>query len=513
MTLSRTGCEAALMNALDSRRILSGASARAIVVKSLAECARAIGASLGPLGCGLIYDGGSGGPRHANNGLAIARQIAREDGAWSVAPRILRDALWDARRELGDGSARIACIAVAVHAVAAARVAQGVSPGLLAASIRDLSLCLPGMLEAQRRAAPEPLAVACAACDDYEVAAAIAQVSADLPEDGAVSVSEGWQAGVRIEKFAGFCLEVKPDTVGASVEEQHARLEMDAVHVLVVNEVIDDFGPLARVLEQFVSRAKSLVVVARGIEGAARATLVANRAGLGMHVVGVVPAATGLHAMHVLEDLCAMTGATLVSEETGVSLANVRPAMLGRAARLVVHGGRAVFVEPVGARDVIDNRRAFVLREADAQRYVSLDRERLLRRAARLAGGWGEIRVAGRTAWHTAERVDGARAALAAVRASAQGVVTGGGVALAAIADTLAHELSSEPLAARAAARDALVHGCRSVAVQLASNAGLDAAALQVPGEVVDPLSTTIAILRHALSAAATLLTIEVLIC
>jgi chaperonin GroEL (HSP60 family) len=501
------------MNAINTRLIVSGDPARAIVVKSLAQCERAIGASLGPFGRGLMYDGGSGGPRHASTGLAIARQVAQEEGAWSVAPRILRDALWDAQRELGDGTARIACIAVAMHACAAARVSQGVSPGLLTQALRQLSARLPALLERQHRVSPGALAMAQSACESAEIASTVARMSATLCDEGAISISEGFRPGVEFEQFAGFCMDVKPDRVGGSVKEQGARIEMNEVHVLVVNEILDDFGPLARVLEQFVSRAKSLVVVSRGIEAAARATLTANRAGLSMHVLGLLPSDTGLNAMQVLEDLCAMTGATLISAETGLSIASVRPAMLGRAARLVVQGTRAIFVEPAGERTVIANRRDWLACEAAGQRYVALDRERLLRRTARMGGNWGEMRVAGRTAWETAECVDGASAALAAVRAAPQGVVAGGGQALSKLADALIDDSPLASTSAHEAALEALVHGCRSVAVRLARNAGVEPGELQVPAEVTDPLPTTLAILRHAISVATTLLTIEVLIC
>jgi chaperonin GroEL len=518
MKPSLTGSEAPPMDTLSTSRIITGAAAREVVARSLAQSARAIGASLGPLGRGLMYDGGSGGPRHANGGLAIARQVTQESGAWSVAPRLLRDALWDVQRDLGDGTARTACIAVAAHAVAAARVAQGVPPVLLGDAIRRIAGTLPAMLDAQRCPAPDALAIARAACGDEEVARAVAHISASLSEAGAVDVSEGWRPGVRFEQFDGYCLDVKPDAIGAGSAEQGMRLEMDTVHVLVVNEVLSDFGPLVRVLEQFVSRSKSLVVVARGIEGAARATLVANRAGLRMHVLGLVPADAGLHAMSVLEDLCAVTGATLVSEETGVSIAGVRPAMLGRVARLVVDGARALFIDPAGTEQDITARRALILAEADAQRHVSLDRERLLRRAARLALGWGELRVGGHTAWETGQRMDGARAALAAVRAARQqGVVAGGGQALNALADALPHALRDEfpdmALPVRRAALDAVTSGCRVVAAQIARNAGVEVASLSIPDDVVDPLSTTLAIVRRAFSVAATLLTIEVLIC
>jgi chaperonin GroEL len=513
MTPWPTGSDAHRMKTLHTSPIMTGDAARAIVVKSLAQCERAIGASLGPLGRGLMYDGGSGGPRHANNGLAIARQIAQEDGAWSVAPRILRDTLWDAQRELGDGTARIACVAISVHAAAAKRVEQGVSPGLLAQALGELKARLPELLERQRRESPGAHAMAHSACNRGDIAARVAEMSETLCDEGAVSIIEGYRPGVELEQFAGFCMDVQADRAGVSVKEQGARIEMDGVHVLVVNEILDDFGPLARVMEQFVSRAKSLVVVARGIQGAARATLAANRAGLGMHVLGLLPADTGLSAMHVLEDLCTMTGATFISEETGISIESVRPAMLGRAKRLIVQGGRAIFVEPAGERAAIANRRNLITREAAAQRYVALDRERLLRRAARMGGGWGELRVAGRTAWETAECIDGASAALAATRAASHGVVAGGGIALIQLADALIAEHPVDATVAKDAALEALVRGCRSIASRIAGNAGVEPGALTVPPDVADPLPTTLAILRHAISLAMTLLTIEVLIC
>lgn len=513
MTLWPTGSEAHRMTTLHTSPILTGDAARAIVVRSLAQCERAIGASLGPLGRGLMYDGGSGGPRHANTGLAIARQITQEEGAWSVAPRILRDALWDAQRDLGDGTARIACIAISMHAVAARRVEQGVSPGLLAKALADLTARLPELLERERRESPGARAMAHGACNHVDIAGSIAVLSETLRDEGAISITEGYRPGVELEQFTGFCMDVQADRAGVSLKEQGARIEMESVHVLVVNEVLDDFGPLARVMEQFVSRAKSLVVIARGIQGAARATLTANRAGLGMHVLGLLPADTGLSAMHVLEDLCTMTGATLISAETGTSIESVRPAMLGRAGRLIVQGGRAILVEPAGDREAIANRRNLIAREAAAQRYVALDRERLLRRAARLGGGWGELRVAGRTAWETAECLDGARAALAATRAASFGVVAGGGTALMRLADALAAEHPVDATVAQDAVLEALIRGCRSIATRIAGNAGVEPGELVVPADVADPLTTTLAILRHAISLAMTLLTIEVLIC
>jgi chaperonin GroEL len=228
-------------------------------------------------------------------------------------------------------------------------------------------------------------------------------------------------------------------------------------------------------------------------------------------VLGLVPSEAGIEAMHLLDDLFAATGATVVSEETGTSIANVRPAMLGYAKRLVVESGRAVFSDANGDADIIRNRRMLLTSQALAQRYLALDRERLERRAARLAGEWAVLRVGGPTRWEAEHRADGARAALAALAAADEsGVVAGGGRALCAIGALLEAMRAQHVSDARRAALDCIAVGCRAVAAHIDRNAGATSHETYRP---VDPCSTTLAILQHAISVAATMLTVEVLIC
>jgi chaperonin GroEL (HSP60 family) len=476
--------------------------------------ARAIGSSLGPHGRGLLYDGGSGGPQHSSSGLDIARRVTEESGAGTVALRILRDALWEVQRDLEDGTARTACIAVAIYAEAAKHVAHGTGPALLCKEIHGLQSEMPALVETQRCEAADSFDVARSACADEDIARTLSDAYFASSEKGAIDIQQGSGCDIQLEHYSGYCLDVVPEAAGLSTEEQGLRVEMDSVHVLVVNEILRDFGPLARILEQFALHSKSLVIVARGFEGAARSTLTANRAALRMHVLGLIPAEVGEQAMHLLDDLCAATGATVISEETGTSMANVRPSMLGRTSRLILERGRAIFSEPNGDANAIHARRALLSAQAGSQRYLALDREKLQRRAARLAGNWAVLRIGGRTHWEAEERVRSARAALAALAASrASGVVEGGGQALLSVAASLIKLKADSASDVRRAALDCIAAGCRAVAAQLVGNAGGGVVDSEFKYRTVDPLSTTLAILQHAISVAATMLTVEVLIC
>jgi chaperonin GroEL (HSP60 family) len=500
------------MQVASTSTIVTGAQARALISRALSVGARAIGSSLGPGGRGLLFDGGSGGPLHSASGLDIARRVTDESGAASVALRILRDALWQVQRDLEDGTARVACIAAATYAQAAKHVASGISPALLNKAMQQMQPELPALVDGVRAEHADRYDIAMSACGADDIARAVSDAFAALPAKGAIDVQHDDDALLRLERYNGYCLDVRPEAVGASIQEQGLRLEMASVHVLVANEVLCDFGPLVRILEQFALHGKSLVIVARGFEGTARDTLIANRGALRMHVLGLVPEEAGIEAMHVLDDLCAATGATVVSQETGTSLSHVRPSMLGFATGLIVESGRAVFSDARGDADTIRNRRALLCSQAAAQRYLALDRERLQRRAARLAGEWAVLRVGGATRWEAQHRADGARAALAALAAAdASGVVAGGGQALCAVGASLEAMRARHVSDAHRAALDCIAAGCRAVAAHIDKNAGTPGGEARY--QPVDPLSTTLAILQHAVSVAATLLTVEVLIC
>jgi chaperonin GroEL len=483
---------------------------------SFALSARAVGLSLGPHGRGVAHESASGSAELVHGGALIARFVTGESGSKTVAGRILSEALDQAQRELGDGTARVACIANALYQGAMKQVVAGMDPGVLSRAIRDVAERSVANLAATRCQMPAPERIAFTACGDVEVARALATVPTHLSQPGAIDVCEGLHPGVELVENEGFCFDVLADIVGLSREENGARIEVNRVHVLVVNEVLSDFETLVPVLEAFAHHDKSLVIVARGIVGAAAGTLVSNRAALRMHLLGLVPDQVGVHAANLLEDLCVATGATLIGEDTGLSLASVSPDMLGRAERAVIDHNRCLLSRPAGDSAAISARRIALLKEAEAQRYLALDRERTQKRAARLGGFWAELRVAGTTSAESHRRIEGARAAVSALQAaSVEGVVPGGGMALSTLAAGLERTQRSTrwPDEVEDAARGALRDAYLSIRRQLASNAGVEPIAFEVDQSVVDPLSTTVSIIHRAVSVASTMLMIEVVLC
>jgi chaperonin GroEL len=313
---------------------------------------------------------------------------------------------------------------------------------------------------------------------------------------------------------------------------------MSRASLLIVNDVVDVFGSFAHILEQFVAKNRSLVIVARGFGPEARSTLLSNRKGLGLNLLGLIPEDVSMRAAAVFEDLAVATGGTVIDDRFGSSLADIRPAMLGQARQVHWSGTRAIISDPAGQPDAIESRRNELIAEAKRQQYLALDRDHLLRRAARLAGLWAEVQIGSQNGLSSSQRAARAKAALSAIRhASVTGVVPGGGVALARVGKLL--EQGAKPTTVTGASHfavRAVAAGCQSVIHRIAANAGSDgrAAVSLASGpqrdavaydastrhsialrdwSIADPLSITQSILRRAISAAATMLRVEVLVC
>jgi chaperonin GroEL len=366
-------------------RIVFGDRARAILAASLSQTARAVGLSLGPAGRALLRDRGANAVEAVHSGAAIARVVAEENGPWSIAPRILGAVLSDVEREFQDGTARAACICEAIYASGVKAAAHGVSLSSLSDAMLDLLPRLDELIEHESCEQPSNAFLAEAACHDPDLAETLASLEAATSDVGVVEVRESRKPGVSAKSTVGFVIDVQPRAAGLEPSEQ-VSITLDRTSVLVVNDVVEEFGAFGRVLEQFVDKKRSLVVVARGFGDQAKAALLTNRRGLGLHLLGLVPEDVSVRAASVLEDLAIVCGATLIDERYGFNMSELRPSMLGQAKHLHWSGGRAVLTEAAGDPVTVEERRRAILLEAEQERYLQLDRDHLLRRAARMAG-------------------------------------------------------------------------------------------------------------------------------
>ncbi|MCL2002282.1 chaperonin GroEL, partial [Candidatus Saccharibacteria bacterium] len=241
--------------------------------------------------------------------------------------------------------------------------------------------------------------------------------------------------------------------------------------ILVTDKKVTSVSELVPLLEKMAAAGiKDLVLIADEVDGEALSVLVLNKLKGVFNTLALKAPAFGDRRKEILEDIAAVTGATLVSSERGMKLDEVGLEVLGSARKVVATKDETTIIEG-GGKAVDVKKRIEVVRAQKEQADSEYERGQFDERVASLLGKVAVIKVGGATETEIAEkkfRVDDAVAATKA--ALAEGIVAGGGVTLV----NLANELDHYNQAGRMILKNALL----APFVQITDNAGLNSQAL-----------------------------------
>lgn len=419
------------------KRVLAGAEILYNAVKT----------TMGPKGRNVVISKAYGAPTVTHDGVTVAKgvELGDEDDetlGYKVGAELIKQAASKMNDVAGDGTTTVTVLTYHILNEANKLIAAGHNPMLLRkgleAAAQDVLKKLDGLREDIQGKKSRVAEVATISAGDKEIGDLIADVMDKIGSEGVVTVEEGQGLALESEVVEGFTFD--RGFVSPYMVTDTARME--AVYnkpaVLVTDKKISSIQEFLPVLEQLAqSGKKDLVIVAEDVEGEALGTLILNRLKGVFNTVAVKAPAFGDNRKAILEDIAVLTGATLISEEAGITFENADLGVIGSARKVIVGKDTTTIIEGAGTAQALQARVNQISAQAQAA-SSEYDREQLENRRAALSGKVAVIKVGGATETEIEEKKYRVDDAVAAVKAAlAEGIVPGGGVTLINLAGTI----------------------------------------------------------------------------
>jgi len=410
------------------------AEARERMMRGVDVLANAVKITLGPKGRNVILEKSFGAPRSTKDGVTVAKEIELEDKFENMGAQMLREVASKTNDTAGDGTTTATLLAQAIVREGLKAVAAGMNPMDLKRGIDKAVLDVVEEIKRQSKKVKGSAEIAqvgtISANGEKAIGDMIAEAMQKVGNEGVITVEEAKSLDSELDVVEGMQFDrgyISPYFI-TNAEKMVAELE--SPYILIYEKKLSGLQALLPLLESVVQSGHPLLVIAEDVEGEALATLVVNKLRGGLKVAAVKAPGFGDRRKAMLQDIAALTGGELISEDLGIKLENVTIDMLGKAKRVSITKDDTTIVDGAGKKTDIEARIGQIKQQIE-DTTSDYDREKLQERLAKLAGGVAVIKVGGATEVEVKEKKDRVDDALNATRAAVEeGIVPGGGVAL-----------------------------------------------------------------------------------
>jgi len=510
--------------------------ARAAILRGVNVLTDAVKATLGPKGRNVMIDKKFGAPTITKDGVTVAKEIELKDPYENMGAQLVREVASKTSDVAGDGTTTATVLAQAIYREGMKNVTAGANPMDLKRGIEKAVEAVIENLKKMSKPVNEKKEISqvgsISANSDETIGKLIAEAVDKVGKDGVITVEEAKSMSTSLDVVEGMQFDrgyISPYFV-TNAEKMEAVLEN--AFILLSEKKISSMKDLLPILEQTAKMGAPMVIIAEDVEGEALATLVVNKLRGTLQICAIKAPGFGDRRKAMLEDLAILTGGSVISEDLGIKLENVKIADLGRAKKITVDKDNTTIVEGAGKTDAIQGR-VKQIKAQIAETTSDYDKEKLQERLAKIVGGVAVINVGAATETEMKEKKARVEDALHATRAAMEeGIVAGGGVALLRCIPMLDKmKLGGDEQIGVNIVKKALEEPIR----QIVNNAGLEPSVIvdkvkssdkpnygfdaqkeeyvdMLAAGIIDPTKVTRSALQNASSVASLMLTTEVMI-
>lgn len=513
-----------------------GSEARELMLSGVNTLASAVKITLGPKGRNVVIDKSFGAPTITKDGVTVAQDIELEGKFENMGAQMVKEVASKTSEIAGDGTTTATVLAQKIFSEGVKSVAAGMNPMDLKRGIDKATEAVVAALQKSSQPCKNTAEIAqvgtISANSDTSVGDIIAEAMEKVGKEGVITVEEGSTLENELDVVEGMQFDrgyLSPYFIN---NQESMTADLESPYILLHDSKIANIRDLLPALESVQKAGKPILIIAEDIEGEALATLVVNNMRGVVKVAAVKAPGFGDRRKSILEDIAVLTGATVISEEVGLSLEAVTEEHLGTAKRIEIGKDNTTIIDGAGAKNKIKARIGQIKTQVEVT-SSDYDKEKLQERLAKLSGGVAVIKVGGATEVAMKEKKDRFDDALHATRAAVEeGVVPGGGVALVRAISSL------KSLKGDNSDQDVGIGICRRALEeplrQIVSNGGGEAsvvlnevlngkgnfgynAATEKYGDmlkmgILDPTKVTRAALQHAASISGLMITTEAMV-
>ena len=408
--------------------------ARNLLKEGVDALADAVKVTLGPKGRNVIIGKSFGAPHITKDGVTVAKEVELEDPFANMGAQMVREVASKTNDDAGDGTTTATVLAQAIIGVGIKNVTAGANPMDLKRGIdKAVATVVSNLREQSQEVGSDNSKIeqvaTISANNDNTIGKLIAEAMAKVNNEGVITVEEAKGTDTYVDVVEGMQFDRGYISAYFITNTEKMQTELEKPYILITDKKISTMKEIMSVLEPVAQSGRALLIIAEDVDGEALSALVVNKLRGTLKIAACKAPGFGDRRKELLEDIAALTGATVVSTDKGMRLEDATLDMLGCAEKVTMNKENTTIVDGCGNKDNIKARVEQIRASIEVSKS-DYDREKLQERLAKLAGGVAVLYVGAATEVEMKEKKDRVDDALAATRAAVEeGIVPGGGVA------------------------------------------------------------------------------------
>ena len=510
-------------------------NARRSLVKGVNKLADTVKTTIGPKGRNVVLEESYGNPNITNDGVTIAKSIDLKDHYENMGAKLVAEAAQKTNDVAGDGTTTAVVLTQAIVREGMKNVTAGANPVGVRRGIEKATAAVVNELHkiSHKVSSKDQIAqVASVSSSSKEVGKLIADAMEKVGHDGVITIEDSRGINTELSVVEGMQFDRGYLSQYMVTDNDKMEADLDNPYILITDKKISNIQDILPLLQSIVQQGKSLLIIADDVSGEALPTLVLNKIRGTFNVVAVKAPGFGDRRKAQLQDIAALTGGTVITDDLGLSLKDTTIDQLGKARRVTVTKDSTTIVDGAGSSDALKDREDSIRKQID-ETTSSFDKKKLQERLAKLTGGVAVIHVGAATETELKERRYRIEDALNSTRAAIdEGYVAGGGTALVNVEKAVRDLKGDTP--DEQTGINIVLRAMTAPVRQIAKNAGKDGAVIlnklesqdkeigynaadgkwenMVKAGIIDPTKVTRTALQNAASIAALLLTTEAVV-